>query len=278
MGGNGPNGAGLFDAKATNGLGVRGNVFKSRRIVLMEQKLSGSEQARIPDSLETSMVARVQQEMILSLERTLNSKLRFEPAQRSVIALVFAASLTAVISFKSIKFFGRLQIKAFLLKTGLWGRLIIGGVAMLSELCLELLPMYFLLADEVRAIRYHEVMGMEILGVGFEAEDVTDSANDAPILDASSGFVLVVSKNTKGSVFVIAILTTVLTVISVCVAVHSILKLGAAMIASNNDANFVEISSSVDNYKARDLLRHLSSRSIGQGESGNMVSKKEAVE
>lgn len=215
-----PFGQGIFYPTSSTS-GTLGDVLRSRRIVHITKNVSDSTEGLAgPEPLETSMVSRVQQEMILLLESTLDSNLQFEPTTGSMIALTIASSLLAALGLESTLMTGRLykrlfgshcdgakeDVEVFLRKAPLKHKIILGVLVILFELLLELLPISWLLSDEIRAQRHREVVGVEIIGAGNSTQYYSEVGNailgpGREIRDMSSGIVLIVCRNTSTLLF-----------------------------------------------------------------------------
>lgn len=177
--------------------------------------------------LDRRHVAAVEEEMGKALQQGISSPLSVAPARRSEIALVVTSSAVAAVALDQSDTVYRLASRMG--GSGKKARKALFFLTLmlisLFEIVVELLPVYFMLSEEISASRLVETRAFEVIGMGNELAVVPLSAQrDEQFLESASAFAVVTLQNKNTSVVVIAVLAALLTCLSIATTVKVLIK------------------------------------------------------
>lgn len=234
---NPPHGKGIFPRTTDHRKGLDGTVFTSLRLINVLEPFSkeddcgneGNQHAE-PQIIRRS-IGRVEEELVKALQTGIDTPLTNPPARKSSIALAVATSLGTVIAFYNQRKHpvirhsissAEAEAQVGLNKAKKILRIMSFAIC---EVGLELLPIYFLLREEISAKNHLQIHAYEVVNIGSQVGVYPLAFEDGvSYAEGTSAFMVVMLRNKNTSVVLIAIFATVLTVLSLFTVIRGVLN------------------------------------------------------
>lgn len=212
------------------GSGTSGTVLVSYRQGQILGDACADDPGSIQRDIDEVVQARTSEELGIALTRAVHGGVSWRPAEPTELVLIIVASFIAmfganaswyiqsVVLVKTDEETGDQVVDSSALEQPGARRgpnPLLYAMATLLKVALELLPIFFLLAFEIRARDQVDITSFEVIGTGVDANI---PGAEEQYSELTTGLVVVAIKNTSNNIVVVSIFCGVLTIIALCLA------------------------------------------------------------